>query len=129
MIKHIIPASMQSFYDGFHFSPAVMDGNLLRCSGVIGVDPTNMKVSDDSETQFDRAFINLREVLSEASGDFGSVVEMTTFHVGLNEHLKSFMEVKDRYVEEPYPAWTAIGVVELAFPNALVEIRVNARLA
>jgi len=129
VIKHIIPASMQSLYDEFHFSPAVMDGNLLRCSGVIGVDSTNMKVSDDPETQFDRAFSNLREVLSEASGDFGNLVEMTTFHVGLNEHLKTFMVVKDRYVKEPYPAWTAIGVTELAFPNALVEIRVNARLA
>jgi enamine deaminase RidA (YjgF/YER057c/UK114 family) len=36
--------------------------------------------------------------------------------------------VKDRYVEAPYPAWTAIGVVELAVSGALVEIRVTARL-
>jgi enamine deaminase RidA (YjgF/YER057c/UK114 family) len=53
---------------------------------------------------------------------------LTTFHVGLREHLGTFVAVKDRYLEAPYPAWTAIGVVELAVPGALVEIRVTARL-
>ena len=52
----------------------------------------------------------------------------TTFHVGLREHLGTFVKVKDRYIEAPYPAWTAIGVVELAVPGALVEIRATARL-
>jgi enamine deaminase RidA (YjgF/YER057c/UK114 family) len=31
-------------------------------------------------------------------------------------------------VRPPYPAWTAIGVAELAVPGALMEIRVVARL-
>jgi enamine deaminase RidA (YjgF/YER057c/UK114 family) len=53
---------------------------------------------------------------------------MTTFHVGLRDHLGTFLKVKDRYLEAPYPAWTAIGVVELAVPDALVEIRVTAKL-
>jgi enamine deaminase RidA (YjgF/YER057c/UK114 family) len=52
---------------------------------------------------------------------------MTTFHVGLQEHLTTFMAVKDNYLKEPYSAWTAIGITELAFPGALVEIRVTAR--
>jgi hypothetical protein len=30
---------------------------------------------------------------------------------------------------EPYPAWTGIGVVELAVPGGLVEIRATARRA
>jgi len=54
---------------------------------------------------------------------------MTTFHVGLQRHLETFMKVKDRYVHPPYPAWTAIGITELAFPGGLVEIKVIARLA
>jgi len=51
------------------------------------------------------------------------------FHIGLNEHLKIFMGLKDRYIEEPFPVWTAIGVVEFAFPEGLVEIRANARMS
>jgi enamine deaminase RidA (YjgF/YER057c/UK114 family) len=28
----------------------------------------------------------------------------------------------------PYPAWTAVGISELASPRALVEIQVTARM-
>ena len=128
MVKRIIPASMQSSYDNFHFAPAVLDGELLRCSGIIGVDRETMKVAADPETQFAQAFDNLWEVLKEAGGNYSDVIEMTTFHVGLNEHLNVFLEVKDRYIQEPYPAWTAIGITELAYPDGLVEIRVNAKI-
>jgi enamine deaminase RidA (YjgF/YER057c/UK114 family) len=38
------------------------------------------------------------------------------------------MKVKDRYLSAPYPAWTAIGISELAIPGGLVEIKVIARL-
>jgi enamine deaminase RidA (YjgF/YER057c/UK114 family) len=38
------------------------------------------------------------------------------------------MKVRDRYLKEPYPAWTAIGVAELAVPGGLVEVKVIARL-
>ena len=128
MVKRIIPASMQSSYDNFHFAPAVLDGELLRCSGIIGVDRETMKVAADPETQFAQAFDSLGEVLKEAGGNYSDVIEMTTFHVGLNEHLNVFLEVKDRYIQEPYPAWTAIGITELAYPDGLVEIRVNAKI-
>jgi hypothetical protein len=53
---------------------------------------------------------------------------MTTFHVGLQQHLGAFMAVKDRYLPAPFPAWTAIGVSELAFPGGLAELRVTAAL-
>ena len=68
------------------------------------------------------------EVLSAGGASFADVTEMTTFHVGLQAHLAAFMAVKDRYMHEPYPAWTAIGITELAIPGGLVEIRVTARL-
>ena len=42
-----------------------------------------------------------------------SIVEMTTYHVGLREHLDDFMTVKDRHIHRPYPAWSAIGISEL----------------
>ena len=128
MAKRIIPASMQNFYDGYHFAPAVVDGEHLRCSGVIGVDLSNGEVPSDPETQFRLAFNNLAEVLTEGGVGFGDITEMTTFHVGLQEHLATFMKVKDEFVNEPYPAWTAIGTPELALPGGIVEIRVTARI-
>ena len=63
---------------------------------------------------------------TEAGSSMDNVIEMTTYHVGLQEHIGTFMKVKDKYVKEPYPAWTAIGITELAIPGGLVEIRVIA---
>ncbi|HEV8711481.1 MAG TPA: RidA family protein [Candidatus Binatia bacterium] len=123
----VIPKGMENYYDRFHFAPAVKDGNRLYCSGVIGVGAEG-KVPADPETQFTQAFEMLKSVLTTAGAALKDVVEMTTFHVGLQTHLPTFMKVKDRYLQEPYPAWTAIGITELALPGGLVEIKVIARL-
>ena len=124
----VIPASMRAMYDRFHFAPAARTGEWLLCSGQIGSGPDGRGIADP-EAQFVAAFENVKAVLEEAGLGFGDVVEITTFHVGLMQHIGTFMRVKDRYLPEPYPAWTAIGVVELAVPGGLVEIRATARRA
>lgn len=123
----VIPKDMEHYYTQFHFAPAVKDGNRLYCSGVIGVGADG-KPPADPEAQFTQAFESLQTVLTTAGVSFTDVIEMTTFHVGLQQHLRTFMKVKDRYLQAPYPAWTAIGITELALPGALVEIKVIARL-
>lgn len=127
MTDRIIPAAMQSFYDNYHFAPAVLDGDHVRCSGVIGFNLADGSVPDDPAAQFALAFENLNEVLTAAGVTYADIIEMTTFHVGLQAHLEAFLEAKDRYLKEPYPAWTAIGITELAVTGGLVEIRVTAR--
>jgi len=123
----LVPKGMEMAYDQFHFAPAVRTGKWLRCSGQLGTDEKFRAIAEP-EAQFVQAFENVKSVLAAAKLDFRDVVELTTFHVGLREHLGTFVKVKDGYLEAPYPAWTAIGVVELAAPGALVEIRVTARL-
>lgn len=123
----VVPEGMEMLYEQFHFAPAVRTGRWLRCSGQLGTDEKFQAVAEP-EPQFEQAFENVRRVLAAAGLDFSDVVELTTFHVGLREHIGAFMKVKDRFLATPYPAWTAIGVVELAVPGALVEIRVTARL-
>lgn len=122
----VIPGDMQNFYDQFHFAPAVRDGDRLFCSGQVGSSPGG-KLDSDPAVQIAQAFENVRAVLEEAGCSFADVVEMTTFHVGFNEHIGIFMQVKDQFMKKPYPAWTAVGVLELAF-GAMVEIKVTARI-
>lgn len=124
--RSVIPDGMQGFYDQFHFSPAVRVGRNVYCSGQIGSGPDG-KLDPDPAAQIGQAFENVRAVLEEAGASLEDVVEMTSFHVAFGEHIGIFMQVKDAFVEEPYPAWTAIGVAELAF-GALVEIKVTARI-
>jgi enamine deaminase RidA (YjgF/YER057c/UK114 family) len=123
----VIPSEMKAMYDNFHFAPAIKDGDRLFCSGVIGIGPDG-KASSDPETQFKQAFESLKSVLSAGGASFGDIVDITTFHVGLQTNMRAFTKVKDQYVSAPYPAWTAIGISELAFPGGLVEIKAVARL-
>lgn len=123
----VIPKGQEAFYEQYHFAPAVKDGDRLFCSGVIGIGPDG-KASPDPQAQFTQAFETLSAVLAASGASFADVVELTTFHVGLQKNLATFMKVKDKYVRDPYPAWTAIGITELAVPGGLVEVKATARL-
>lgn len=126
-MKIVVPEWMQPMYDAHHFAPAVIDGEHLRCSGMIGIRP-DMSVAEDPRAQFTQAFENLRGLLAEAGLTFADVTDITSYHVGLQQHVQVFGEVKDEFVAAPYPAWTAVGVTELAVPGALVEIQIIARM-
>jgi len=126
-MKEVVPAWMKPIYETYHFAPAVIDGDFLRCSGMIGLRP-DLSVPEDPTAQFTLAFENLRGLLAEAGLTFANVTEMTTYHVGLRAHMQAFTAVKDKFMSAPYPAWTAVGISELASPGALVEIQVTARM-
>jgi len=126
-MKEVVPAWMKPIYETYHFAPAVIDGDHLRCSGMIGFRP-DLSVPGDPTAQFTLAFQNLRGLLAEAGLKFAAVTEMTTYHVGLRAHMQAFTAVKDKFMSAPHPAWTAVGISELASPGALVEIQVTARM-
>lgn len=125
--KSIVPPSMAVNYDMFHFSPAVVTEGRVYVSGQLGIGPDG-KVPDDLEAQFGYAFEHLGAVLEAAGAKFSDIVEITSFHIGLQSHIQQFMVVKDRFVTEPYPAWTAVGTTELAVPGAVVEIKAVAHI-
>jgi len=124
--RTVIPKDMKPMYEQFHFAPAMRSGRHVFCSGQVGSGPDGT-LDPDPAAQIARAFDNVGTVLKKAGASFEDIVEITSFHVGFNEHIGVFMQVKDGYVKEPYPAWTAVGVTELAF-GALVEVKVTARL-
>ena len=127
MNERVIPSSMQNSYDRFHFAPGVKVGELLLCSGQIGTGTDGRCPADPTE-QFRLAFQHVQTLVEEAGGGLSDIVEMTTFHVDMGDHLGAFMKVKDEFMSEPHCAWTAIGCTELAMPGGLVEIRVQAHL-
>jgi enamine deaminase RidA (YjgF/YER057c/UK114 family) len=118
---------MKPMYDTYHFAPAVIDGDHLRCSGMIGLRP-DLSVPDDPTEQFTLAFENLRGLLTLVGLAFADVVEMTSYHVGLQEHIPAFVAVKDTFMSAPHAAWTAVGISELAVAGALVEVQITARM-
>lgn len=110
----------------WHFSPVLCSGEFAFFSGQTGTHPDGT-VSPDPEQQFRDAFCFLGANLAAAGLGFDDIIEMTTYHVDLRRHLNLFIKVKDEQINEPYPAWSAIGVTELITEGTLVEIRIIAR--
>ena len=121
----VIPAGTEAATERFHFSAAARVGDLVLCSGQIGTADDGT-VPDDPAEDFRNAWRKVGAVLAAVGLSYADIAEMTTFHVGLREHLVTFLAVRDEMLSAPWPAWTAIGVSELAVPGARVEIKATA---
>jgi enamine deaminase RidA (YjgF/YER057c/UK114 family) len=126
IFKPVVSESGRFMYDNYHFSEAADCDGLLYCSGVIGTGADH-KIPEDASEEFRNAWQGVGAVLKEAGMGYENIVEITSYHVGLQSLMADFMSVRDEFLSEPWPAWTAIGITELAVPQARVEIRVTAR--
>lgn len=124
--KVIIPDHFQPVYDKWHYALAAESGGFVFVSGCTGTR-TDGTISSDVKEQVTQAFLHIEAALAEAGLTFDDVVDMITYHVGLQEHISEFAEVKDQFIKAPYPAWTAVGVTELAVPGAIIEVKVTAK--
>jgi len=121
----IVTDEDKALYQNFHFASAARANGLVFCSGQLGTE-SGGGVPESAEAEFRNAWKSVGKVLAASGLGYGDIVEISSFHVGLRDNLGTFMKVKDEFVKEPYPAWTAIGVSELAVPGARVEVRVVA---
>jgi enamine deaminase RidA (YjgF/YER057c/UK114 family) len=126
MRKILVPRYFSAIPERWHFAPILDVGEFVFFSGITGVHPDG-SLSQDPETQIRDAFQFVGLHLETAGLRFEDIVEMTTYHVGLRKHLKTFMRVKDEFVNMPYPAWTAVGIAELITEGTLLEIRIIAK--
>ena len=116
-----------ALYDNWHFAQAVRTDSLLLCSGQLGT-AADLSVPAEFLDEARNAWAAVGALLQSAGLDYADIVEYTSYHVGLQTSLPDFMKARDEVLAEPWPAWTAIGVSELAVPGARLEIRVTARL-
>ncbi len=123
----VIPEAMQTQYDDWHIAPGLLVGDTLYCSGQIGIGPDG-SLSSDPATQFAQAFETVGKILEAAGGGFEDIVEISSFHIDLLDHMETFTKTRAHYIQKPYPAETAVGVAELGIPGALVEIKATAVL-
>jgi enamine deaminase RidA (YjgF/YER057c/UK114 family) len=117
----VVPTDLEPYYEGWHMSPGRIAGGLLFMTGMTGHRPDGT-FAENPEEQIRDAFTKIDRVLDEAGLDWRNLVEMTSYHVGIQDHLDLFRQVRDEYIREPYPAWTAIEVAGF-ITSAIVEIR------
>ncbi len=114
------------FFTEWGFAEAVIDGDRVWLSGVVA-GLRKGETMADAEAAYDRAWKMLDDVLQRSGSSFDGVVDITTFHTDLPAQFDGFRKVKDRYIREPFPAWTAIDIDRLVPDNGLVEIKLVAR--
>jgi enamine deaminase RidA (YjgF/YER057c/UK114 family) len=110
-------------YEAFDYVPGVTaSGRFAFISGQVGVEEDG-SVSDDVATQIARAFANLGEIIKAIPASPRDVVEIATYHVGLRENLSLVNIEKKKFFGDWNPAWTAIGITDLAIEGLILEIR------
>lgn len=108
------------------YADAVIDGDHIWLSGVVAGLRPGATLADQGAT-YDRAFQRIGDVLERSGASFDGIVEITPFHTDLPAPIDAFKRVKNRYIREPYPAWTAIDIARLVSDWGLVEIKIVAR--
>lgn len=125
MAKAVIPKRLERFVTDWQMSPGVDHGGFVFLSGMLGT--SGDAGAPAAAEQIEIAFARVNQVLDAAGLGFEHVVEMTSYHVGLREHLEDMKRVRAGYVREPYPAWTAIEVAGFVREGAVIELRCIAR--
>ena len=120
----INPPGTEKVYEKLQFSQAVQVGDTIWVSGQVGMDATGM-AGDGIAAQARLAFQNLQHVLKSAGSSLDDIVELVSYHTSMNG-IREFGKVKAEFIAQNYPAWTAVGVTELAFSQLLVEIKATA---
>ena len=111
-----------TIFEKFSYSATVRAGDFVYVAGQIGLNPDGSMPSDD-ETQIVNAFDRLKIVLEAAGCSLDDLVELVSYHVGLQKHLGRFVEIKNRYIRAPFPTWTILEIAGLARPGLVIEIK------
>ena len=119
--RPIVPAFWADFYEQTHIPAAIQAGGQLRLTGHTGT-VADGSFPDDVEAQIRQTFLNIHVTLNEAGASWGDVVELTSYHVGLGEQSDALLRVAADFLDDPYPAWTAVGVTALFETGAVIEI-------
>ena len=107
------------------YSQGIRSGDMLFCSGQLGLDPVSGELAEGVEAQAERALRNLASVLDAAGLGFDVVVKTTIFLADIGD-FAAVNAVYDRFMPDPPPARSTIQVA--ALPKAgLVEIEAIAR--
>lgn len=106
------------------YADAVLSGDTAYLSGMIAVLKEGEKTP---EAAYERMFTLFDQRLRKIGCTWDDVVEITSFHTDLPAQMPFFLAVKSKYVQRPFPAWTAVGVTRLIADTGVTEMKLVAR--
>jgi reactive intermediate/imine deaminase len=102
------------------YSQAIKAGNTVYLAGQIPLDPVSNEMVEGFENQVNQIFKNLAAVAEAAGGSLANMVKLNVFLTDLND-FPMVNATMAKYISEPYPARSTIGVAALP-KGAAVEI-------
>jgi enamine deaminase RidA (YjgF/YER057c/UK114 family) len=111
------------YQEEWGYANAVVTGDMIYLSGVVA----GLRDGEtDLRLGYQRAFERIGKILQSAGASWDDVVDITSFHTDLTSQMPAIVEVKNKFVKAPFPAWTAIGISRLIPNNGITEIKVVA---
>jgi len=107
------------------YSQAIRSGDMVFCSGQLGIEPVSGELVEGVEAQAERALRNLQSVLDAAGLGFDDVVKTTIFLADIGD-FAAVNSVYARFMPDPPPARSTVQVAALP-KGGLVEIEAIAR--
>lgn len=124
VVRYSNPVTLEKPPGYSHIVEVRGDARLVFFAGQLGVDRTGAFAGPpgDFKAQTVQAFENLKAALEASGAGFESLVKITNYLVDIEVNMATFREVRDRYLVQPPPASTTVGVPALARPGGLFEI-------
>lgn len=124
--KAIFPPRPHALYKEHGYSPAILSGDLLFVSGMVGAREDGTP-EPELKAQIALAFDSLQQVLEAGGCTFEDIVDLTMFLVDPEVSMDLMIEaMRKAFPSEPYPNATAVGVTWLS--GFQFEIKVIARV-
>lgn len=102
------------------YSQALVQGDMVFCSGQIPLDPATGKMAEGIQAQTEQVLKNLTAVLAENGMTLANVIKTTVFLDNLDDFVP-MNEVYARFFTQPYPARSCVEVARIP-KGSLVEI-------
>ena len=122
----IVPDSHTWAYENWGFAAAVVKDDVVYVSGVVTFLEGEGSYEERYARGFRSALIEIDNILGEAGASLDDVVDITTYHTDLARQIETAVAVRMEVMNEPHPAWTAVGTTALAVPDGVTEIKVVA---
>jgi 2-iminobutanoate/2-iminopropanoate deaminase len=107
------------------YSQAIAAGDLVFCSGQLGLDPATGELVEGVEAQAERALRNLSAVLDAAGATWGDVVKTTIFLADVGD-FAAVNAIYATFMPDPPPARSTFAVGALP-KGGRIEIEAIAR--
>ena len=133
----ITSETQQTAYKTWHYAPARRAGDYVYVSGVVvRRNAGGPKTPERFKERARLGFQHIRGLLNAYGADFKDVVMINSFHdwsapeFGGDRmaRFKAIRSVKEEFMPEPYPAWTAVDTSGMIRSVGIVEIQMIAYL-